>query len=233
MIKASEELKILQVLMEAMQRKADIIDEFNRAVDDELRVRVSCKGKGCIGCCHQVVGTQCYEGALIAAALLQSDDVELLEQLRDQGDMQYKLFGDKPMGVDTEASDKAPKLWMDQGVRCALLSDADSCKLYALRPMACWTYYVCTPPADCYPPSGKGVMALDNGQALQMGMDLDVWFLQQLYDIDDRGLAPPLPLGFAVMMGVIMLTKGLEMASRIYLGGVSPRKEIMDHGRST
>lgn len=111
---------------------------------------VSCRGVGCVGCCHQMVGITVPEGLLLARAVLaRADWLELARALREACAPLLEP------GL-TRAS------YFNRAVPCALLDVASgACRVYAERPAACRYYVVTSPAEDCYPPSGKGTRALN------------------------------------------------------------------------
>jgi len=161
-------------------------------------------------CCSQFVLAHAFEGTTIAWALMQRNDKETLKAIIAQGKRQAQMILDAEcqFPYKPEEFDNITSEWFVMQEPCALLKDA-RCSVYGLRPVACSSYLVYSPPEQCGPPSGGLVKAANGAPPLAAGIALDSTFMASLIDFgEDKPLAVPVPLGIAVLYGVALLTEG-------------------------
>lgn len=108
-----------------------------------------------------LVGSTLSEGALIAAHLMESavwtsEFKHLRERLQKESAEIRTLPGEKSFA------------WLTSKKGCAFLDAKNGdCRIYAVRPMACRTYYVTSSPEKCSPDKpGATVMVIDPGPAV-------------------------------------------------------------------
>lgn len=196
--------------------KKKILKVFNEVVYKKEKYRITCKGIGCYGCCYQAIGTFFCEGLVIAERLFRHGMKDVLIKLIRQGDKQWELFGEQPFGLDPESNKRAFAEWLNRAEPCALFDETSKrCILYGLRPIACASYYVCTDPEICYPPSGQSVLALNNVKVFDCMSEVDRQFMHDMLGFDRGPVALLYPLGTAVCMAAAYLmdeSKGLRLS---------------------
>jgi Fe-S-cluster containining protein len=117
----------------------------------------SCK-RGCVSCCHNLVGASLAEGVLLASRLdedpaLRRDAAAITAALRAQLSFISGLDASKPYG------------YLAAKIPCAFLDpETKDCRVYEHRPTACRTYYVVSDPEQCSPDRpGAEVAYVDAG----------------------------------------------------------------------
>lgn len=114
----------------------DQLVEENLAKVEPEGLKISCK-KGCAHCCYQHVPLMEAEKDLILRHMEEKDLVlgeEAQSRLRRQGNALKRGEWDK-----LRHEDKA----------CIFLGEDQTCQIYPVRPMACRSYMVVSPPSQC------------------------------------------------------------------------------------
>jgi Fe-S-cluster containining protein len=123
----------------------------------------SCR-RGCHHCCHNLVIVTVTEAIPIAEYLLASAEWRprlpgLLAELRRQIRIVSELGGSQ--------EDRTAVDWFARKIPCVFLQENGDCGVYPIRPTACRTYFVVSPPADCAPTRpGAQVHYLDASHVL-------------------------------------------------------------------
>ena len=104
-----------------------------------LKLAVSCTRCTEPACCSSVVLARFYEGVRIAA--------RLRAQRRDSPELRARLA---ELAAAMEAA--TPRAWRQP---CVFLDPRGRCSIYDVRPTACGTLYVYSPPAMCSDRDGK------------------------------------------------------------------------------
>jgi Fe-S-cluster containining protein len=176
-----------------------------RAARANSEHKVTCCGRGCHGCCYQLALASIWEGALIAHYLLQTNQLGVMQAVERQGNEALELIGDeyKPDFINAAT---AP--WLDARKPCCFLRDG-ACVIYALRPIACSSYLVCSDPHICYQSSGAEVATLNNSGPLAWGLTVDQQLVGDLLGLKAGTFVTlPLPLGRAVGLAGQLLLEG-------------------------
>jgi Fe-S-cluster containining protein len=125
--------------MEILHAMVDIaVDNYLDAPD---QITPTC-GRGCHGCCYQLVGTTAVECIPIAATCLANPS-------RFSKDLdELKVYADivQDPGMDTVK-------WFLTQYPCTFL-DREECRIYKHRPISCRTLQVIGDPTGCYPEQG-------------------------------------------------------------------------------
>lgn len=176
--------------------------------------RPSCRGRGCNGCCYQVALASIWEGMLIANYLMRTEQTELLREAEVHGDQILDRLGGE---YSAEAFAVMSGVWLDERHPCPFLGADGGCQIYALRPVACASYMVVSPPEICSAEAGAEVLAVNNAQALAWAIEQDRRIIGGL--LREEGLlVMPLPLGRAVAVGARGLLEGPAGLSDLILG---------------
>lgn len=197
--------KLLKMLRDAKAARSRYVKNWKaQALRNDPDRKISCK-RGCHGCCYQLALVSTWEGALIAHYLIQTNQPKLLKAATEQG---QRALGRIGPDYSAEAINAVTSQWLDDRIPCPFLKDGE-CVIYGLRPVACSSYFVCSPPEVCFEPSGAEVLALNNASPLTWGLRVDeritAWFLK----LDDEPfMSLPHPLGRAVDLGAKMLQGG-------------------------
>lgn len=131
--------------------------------------------KGCAHCCKMLILISAEEALAIAATYphkLRAKRKQLLAQVEKLKPHYAKTFGDNPdtelastedLDDYTKKNDALCTLWWEENEACVFLRPDNTCSVYAVRPVACRTYFVTSDPALCGAPSGTKVDVLDLG----------------------------------------------------------------------
>lgn len=118
-------------------KKAYVLDMYRQAKPEidraAKRLNASCK-KGCAHCCK--IEVRCTD-----------TEVEIImDHLEKTGD----LFDEDEIGYLQKQSEIPDAEYVLSRERdCVFLDDNNECSIYEVRPMACRTYLVASPPEDC------------------------------------------------------------------------------------
>lgn len=200
--------ELLRHLRQAKAARAKFVKAWKlRAKRANPENKIRCNGKGCFGCCYQLALAHIWEGALIAHYLIQTGQQALYQAAEGQGNYAMERIGERycPETINAET---AP--WFDARIPCAFL-DHGECSIYALRPIACSSYLVCSDPEICYAKSGAEVCSLDNITSLAWALEVEQKIVAELLGLElGTFVVVPLPLGRAVSMGAHLLLEGPE-----------------------
>lgn len=99
------------------------------------------------GCCYLKTLVYFYEGIPIARALKRAgrDSPELRDELRRNGE---------------EMEGHTQKAWLEDVRRPCSFLKAGRCSVYPVRPHACRTYWVASPPANCQPDARDKIVGI-------------------------------------------------------------------------
>lgn len=115
----------------------EIYAELDVTLDDiSKRAKVTCK-VGCAHCCELLAMMTFSEAVLVAEKILEKPDwKDIAQKLKAQAE---KACFD---GISEAA-------YFDRRVRCAFLSDDNTCQIYAIRPACCRYHVVISDPDLC------------------------------------------------------------------------------------
>lgn len=200
---------ILRLVREMHKKKLDANKKWQKGA--EKQGKISCHSCTTPYCCNQLVAAHVFEGAMIANTLIQRCDRDMMKAIIDQGWAQRKMIEEANWTPgDVEHWDRITAEWFDRGEPCALLKDG-KCSVYGIRPTTCATYCVYTPAEMCGGGSGTTVLAANASDPIAKVILIESQFLCTLIDFgDDTPISPPVPLGVAVYLGMLLLTEGPE-----------------------
>ena len=133
-------LRRLVAHMEAIHGAIDCaVEDYS---NNPGNTRPTC-GRGCAGCCYQLVASSVVECIPIAAESL-ANPIRY-ERVLDVLKLHADIVQDPEM--DTAK-------WFLSQRQCAFLNDNSECTIYSRRPIACRTLQVIGDPTGCYPDSG-------------------------------------------------------------------------------
>jgi len=196
--------KIRKLVKEAQNKRRRFVREFNTKVQKRNRGKITCASCEHPWCCYQLVAAGLFEGAIIADHLMRTKQEELFVAAAQQGTEQFELMADLPLD-DAEGRSLVSEQWFDSRQPCAFLKEG-RCSIYQQRPLTCSCYWVISPAADCGPPSGKDIWAVNHTAPVGWGISLDSAFAKAVLGEDD--LVAQMPLGYAVRLGFRLLTEG-------------------------
>lgn len=126
----------------------------------EATGQASCK-RGCSHCCYNLAGSTLTEGVLIADYLTNTWPKERIEQVKKGCNEQLQTI-DRLHKENTDFT-TAQHGYLSEKHPCVFLNVKNGdCNIYRVRPIACRTYYVQTPPENCSPDRpGEKVGVLD------------------------------------------------------------------------
>jgi len=130
-------LENAESLNKCLNKKDYVLDVYRQA-DKEVKgtvekYKTTCK-KGCAFCCHIEVKTTITEAEIIMDRMEQQnepfteDELAMLERQSKLSSEEYSFNPDRA---------------------CVFLTDDNECSIYDIRPLACRTYLVATPPEHC------------------------------------------------------------------------------------
>lgn len=192
-----------KAVLDEAQRKRDKVVQRHQETIDGMREKQSCRGVGCIGCCYPIVHISFYEAMLIVRKLAKQKRPDVVIALIKQGRDQFQL---------EQEDENAPANWHNKRIPCPLLDlDTGGCSIYPIRPVACATYAVTSPPERCWPPS-RSVLSFDNRQVLAMSYAIDDFFCQ----IVMAKRAPmPMPMGYMIQLAISVMAHGQEAIEEV------------------
>lgn len=195
---------LVSALRYAKRSRAKLIRKFTRHISANAPKgeRITCRGKGCNGCCYQLVMASAWEGALIAQHLSETGKDGLLRSVIDLGMATAKEIKDP---TNAKSVSSAAVRYFSKGIPCPFLDDG-ACSIYGLRPVSCSSYAVVSDPKNCFPPEVNGVRIVDNSQVAIWAMGVDREIAREIYGIEDKNFCiTPMPLGYAIATGGLML----------------------------
>lgn len=196
---------LLKTLRQAKEARRKYVKAWRARLELPEGERIRCRGRGCDGCCYQMTLASVWEGALIAHYLIQSGRLDLMRKAEAAGQEALEAIGP---AYSPETITVATGPWLDKRIPCPFLEDG-ACLVYGLRPVACSSYLVITPPELCSAPSGTEVCAGDNNGPLAWGLEVERRIVKDLLKLqEDKFVVVPLPLGHAVHIGGSVLVNG-------------------------
>jgi Fe-S-cluster containining protein len=134
-------------IIHSFQRYCLIVEKVDEAFAEMQKIhpdKVACEIR-CADCCHAIFGVFLIEAAYLQRhfSLLDDEQKAAVLERAEQADKELQAIQQKlqPLANDQAALQEALS---EQRVRCPLLSDDDTCTLYAHRPITCRLYGVPT-----------------------------------------------------------------------------------------
>ena len=169
----------------------DLVDRFHRAVfEASPDLRVSC-GRGCSGCCSQMVfDVHAFEVERIGRRLVETGRVELVgARLEERRDTHARVRRDHPRRNDEDVDDwierVAIEFWKEDE-SCALLDTDGACSVHDVRPWSCRRSFAASDPALCCGDHADDPRRRFFTLAPDAGFDADLQDLDRFatYDVD-------------------------------------------------
>lgn len=135
----------------------EVYTRTDREIEATKPAAVTCT-KGCTACCKQLVVLTLPEAIAIAEEHPEAVR-RALPRLVAQDMLLDKLSEHIPpeQYMTPETRHELCDGWWEAGQSCAFLGADDSCQVYRTRPLACRSYHVVTPPAQCGGERGQEV----------------------------------------------------------------------------
>ncbi|MCB9647592.1 MAG: YkgJ family cysteine cluster protein [Deltaproteobacteria bacterium] len=135
--------------MPRVHRRLQVFVERTFAANPERPVH--CKA-GCATCCHQWVhDVRAHEIDALGRHLVKAGDGESVQDALQERLTAYRALERRHPDSGREADPQLTRAlaYLEQGRPCVFLDEAGGCRVYALRPWVCRTYFSLAPPERC------------------------------------------------------------------------------------
>jgi Fe-S-cluster containining protein len=161
--------------------------------------------------------THLFEGVVLADYIRRNELNDVLEKFRQHTEIQNDILERHHVGrndglgqhYDTLRVTKYANEWIRKGIPCPFQDSEGACSIHPIKPTACSTCLVVTPPWRCNEPGENGPVHVDCREPNRFSSKLDSAFIKEVFELKENIVVVPMLMGKAILAGMKLLEEGV------------------------